>query len=54
MSEINLLNANNLKSTNESKIETLKKLSKKEQSFYVVWKVKQVLLFQVKFLKNNS
>lgn len=35
MSEINLVNANNLKSTNESKIKTLKKLSKKEQSLFI-------------------
>lgn len=35
MSEINLLNANNLKSTNESKIETLKKLSGKEQDLFI-------------------
>lgn len=35
MSEINLVNANNLKSTNESKIEVLKKLSKKEQTLFI-------------------
>ncbi|QVW53825.1 hypothetical protein TaPaz_44 [Acinetobacter phage TaPaz] len=35
MSEINLVNANNLKSTNESKIEVLKKLSKKEQRLFI-------------------
>lgn len=35
MSEINLVSANNFKSTNESKIETLKKLSGKEQSLFI-------------------
>ncbi|HCH8414760.1 TPA: hypothetical protein NNQ18_004570 [Salmonella enterica] len=35
MSEINLVNSNGFKSTPESKIETLKKLSKKEQSLFI-------------------
>lgn len=35
MSEINLVNANNFKSTNESKIETLNKLTAKEQGLFI-------------------
>lgn len=35
MSEINLVNANGFKSTPESKIETLKKLSKTEQDLFI-------------------
>lgn len=35
MSEINLVSANNFKSTNESKVETLKKLTAKEQDLFI-------------------
>lgn len=35
MSEINIVSANNFKSTPESKIETLKKLSKPEQELFI-------------------
>lgn len=58
MSEINLVSANNFKSTNESKIETLKKLSGKEQSLFIKFlcsvEGKTSFIIPSEVIKNNS